>query len=124
MSIFHGGDSGFVPLKGLKADVAFLPTGEPSPTASPTDALKMALDLNPKLVVTIHGSKAQNKQFQSLAGKELPEAKVYIPERWKPIKVKLWGSEKIILSPTPTFGASSYPIKLDFSCPCHHHSGS
>jgi len=42
--IFHGSDSGFVEsLKNVepRVHVAIVPTGDPSPTASPQDALEM-----------------------------------------------------------------------------------
>ncbi|MFB0543445.1 MAG: MBL fold metallo-hydrolase, partial [Candidatus Bathyarchaeia archaeon] len=48
-SVFHGGDSGYVSVEEYPADLAFLPTGRPSPTASPEDALRMAMDLKPKV---------------------------------------------------------------------------
>lgn len=65
MRIFHGGDSGYSQsINDLgHADIAFLPTGDPSPTASPEDALKMALDLSPKVIVLFHGSSAQHNSF-------------------------------------------------------------
>ena len=88
-SIFHGGDSGYVPLKGYKTDLAFLPTGTPSPTASPEDAFKMAHELRPKTAVAIHGSSGQNKEFQEKAVKKLPETTVIIPERHSLRKISL-----------------------------------
>lgn len=63
--VFHGGDSGYSQsIKDLgHADIAFLPTGDPSPTASPEGAVKMALDLSPKVIVLFHGSSAQHNSF-------------------------------------------------------------
>ena len=40
--MFHAGDSGYVQVKDYPSDLAFLPTGSPSPTASPEYALKLA----------------------------------------------------------------------------------
>lgn len=73
LRIFHGGDSGYSQsIKDLgRADVAFLPTGDPSPTASPEDAMKMALDLSPKLVVLFHGSPEEHASFTDEAGSKL-----------------------------------------------------
>lgn len=85
-SLFHGGDSDYVPLR-FEADVAFLPTGKPSPTASPEAALKMALDLKPKVVVAIHGSDAQHKTLQKLLSEKIPEVKFLAPEKMVPTKI-------------------------------------
>jgi len=73
IGIFHGGDSSYVPLKNFQAGLAFLPAGDPSPTASPDDALKMALDLKPKVIVGMHGS---DSQYQQLAAKVKPRCRL------------------------------------------------
>jgi L-ascorbate metabolism protein UlaG (beta-lactamase superfamily) len=86
IGLFHGGDSAYVPLKNLKAGLAFLPAGDPSPTASPDDALKMALDLKPAVIVAMHGSDSQYKQLTAKAKAALPEASVVIPQ---PMKLKV-----------------------------------
>ncbi len=80
LSIFHGGDSGYVPVKDYSTDIAFLPTGSPSPTASPEDALRFASELKPTVVVTIHGSTGECKEFESQAKKAMPATTVIIPE--------------------------------------------
>lgn len=89
LKLFYGGDSGYVPLKAYRADVAIIPTGDPSPTASPDDALKMALDLRPKVVIPVHGSKTQHDKFKSSVEKQLPETKVVIPEERRAAKIQL-----------------------------------
>jgi len=86
LGIFHGGDSGYVPLKNLKAGLAFLPAGDPSPTASPDDALKMALDLRPTFIVAMHGSDSQYQQLTSKIKTALPAASVLVPQ---PMKVNV-----------------------------------
>jgi L-ascorbate metabolism protein UlaG (beta-lactamase superfamily) len=85
LRIFHGGDSGYVSsIKNLGyADVAFLPTGDPSPSASPEDAEKMALDLAPKTIVLIHGSKTQHDTFTGRIGTSLSSSKVIPAETGK-----------------------------------------
>jgi len=88
-SAFHGGDSGYVPVAEYPADLVFLPTGRPSPTASPTDALRMALDLKPKVAVAIHGSVGQNRAFEKGVKEKMPETAVIIPERYKPMKLTI-----------------------------------
>jgi len=88
-TVFHGGDSGYVPLKGHESDLALLPTGRPSPTASPGDALRMALDLRPKAVVAIHGSSAQSKEFEEGVKEKMVGTAVLIPEPYRPEKVSL-----------------------------------
>lgn len=89
LSILHCGDSGYVSLKEHTAKIAFIPTGDPSPTASPKDALRMALDVRPKVAVAIHGSKGQSKEFEKEVKKQMPETTVLIPELYKPNKVTL-----------------------------------
>jgi len=87
--IFHGGDSGYVPLADFPADVAILPTGDPSPTASPEVAFRMASDLKPQVVVVVHGSDAQNAEFEKKARAGLKETTVVIPEPGKMVKLTL-----------------------------------
>ena len=83
VSFFHGGDSAYVPLGKFKADLAFLPTGAPSPTASPVAALQMALDVRPQAVVLMHGSDAQNAEFSKKAKAGLPGAAIENPDPFK-----------------------------------------
>jgi L-ascorbate metabolism protein UlaG (beta-lactamase superfamily) len=89
IGIFHGGDSNYVPLKNLAAGLAFLPAGDPSPTASPDAALKMAQDLKPRIVVLFHGSSAQYQEFKKKAQTAMPGTEVIIPETMKVYTVKL-----------------------------------
>lgn len=89
ISIFHGGDSAHVPLDNIKAGLAFLPAGDPSPTASPDDALKMALDLQPTVIVGVHGSDRQYQQLVAKAKTALPNASVIIPQTMKVNVVKV-----------------------------------
>lgn len=88
-SIFHGGDSGYIPLKDYSADIAFLPTGAPSPSCSPENALKMALDVKPKVIVTMHGNQDQMQKFKTIAIREMPDLNVIIPKLREPTKITL-----------------------------------
>jgi len=81
-SVFHGGDSGYCPVKDYPAKLAFLPTGFPSPTCSPESALRFTLDLKPRVAVAMHGRPVQMNEFKTLVNKELPETTVIIPERY------------------------------------------
>ena len=76
ISLFHGGDSAYVALKNFPSQLAFLPTGDPSPTASPDDAFRMAADLNPKAVVAVHGSPEQSEEFRKLMQGKFPATKI------------------------------------------------
>ncbi len=78
VGIFHGGDSAYVPLKKYSSDLAFLPTGNPSPTASPDDAFRMVSDLKPSVAVAIHGSASQSNEFNSLMAEKMPKTRVII----------------------------------------------
>ncbi|MFX0062340.1 MAG: MBL fold metallo-hydrolase [Candidatus Hermodarchaeota archaeon] len=84
--VFHGGDSGYIPLKEYPANLAFLPIGTPSPSCSPEIALKMAQDLNSKMVIAVHGTKNQCKKFEELAKKKMSELKVIIPNPYESLK--------------------------------------
>ena len=80
ISIFHGGDSGYVSVKAYSADLAFLPTGSPSPTASPEYAFNMASELKPSVVVPIHGSAGQSKEFEAKVKEKMPKTSMIIAE--------------------------------------------
>ena len=77
--VFHAGDSGYVPLKDYQSQLAFLPTGRWSPTSSPENAFKMASELKPNVVVVMHGSKGQHKEFENILKEKMPQTKVIIP---------------------------------------------
>jgi len=79
VSVFHAGDSGPVPLAAYRSDVAFLPVGTPSPTASPENALRMVRDLKPQVVVPVHGTAAQVADFQAGVQARKRGAQVVIP---------------------------------------------
>jgi L-ascorbate metabolism protein UlaG (beta-lactamase superfamily) len=74
--MFHAGDSGYVPLKDYQSQLAFLPTGRWSRTASPENAFKMASELKPNVVVVMHGSTGQHKKFESMIREKMPQTKV------------------------------------------------
>ena len=79
LSIFHGGDSDYVPVKDYPSDLAFLPMGNPSPTASPEAAFKMAVDLKPSVIVCIHGAAEESKEFEQKIKQSMPNTSVIIP---------------------------------------------
>jgi len=80
LGVFHGGDSGYVSVKDYPSDLAFLPAGDPSPTASPQAAFDMASDLRPSVIVTMHGSMGQFKEFERKIKEKMPKTTVIIPE--------------------------------------------
>lgn len=82
-SMFHGADSAYVPLKDLPVDVALLPTGEPSPTASPEDALEMVKDLKPRVVAVFHGSEYQHDKLRKSLMKDMPQVQFIALEKKK-----------------------------------------
>ena len=80
LKIFHAADSGYWPVGKQTVDVAFLPTGSPSPTCHPGVALAMAMDIKPTFAVAVHGSDAQRQKFKTLAKHELLDTQVIIPQ--------------------------------------------
>ncbi len=89
LRIFHAGDSNHVPLSSYPAELAFLPTGRPSPTASPEAAFRMASDLKPRTVAIFHGSDAQYAEFKEKMATAFPDVTVVVPEPGKMAKIAL-----------------------------------
>ncbi|MHA2307325.1 MAG: MBL fold metallo-hydrolase [Candidatus Hodarchaeales archaeon] len=79
-SVFHGADSGYVSLNKFSSNIAFIPTGSPSPSCSPENGLKMVLDLQPKIVIAMHGNSTQMEKFKKLVKEKLPNTDVIIPK--------------------------------------------
>ena len=80
--IFHGSDSGFVEdLKNIESrvHVAFVPAGDPSPTASPQVAFEMTKATNPYVVIPMHGNSQQMQEFSNLVEDSDLQATVTIP---------------------------------------------
>ncbi len=80
LKVLHAADSGYWPVGTGKIDVAFLPTGTPSPTCHPGVALAMAMDIKPTFAVAVHGDKKQRQKFKALVRHELPDTTVVIPQ--------------------------------------------
>jgi len=83
INIFHAGDSGYVSVERYPVDIAFLPTGieRPfTPTSSPENAFKMALELKPSIIVAFHGSLAHSKELANKVKERMPDTTVIIPE--------------------------------------------
>lgn len=80
LKVFHAADSGYWPVGKGKVDVAFLPTGAPSPTCAPGVALAMAMDMKPTFAVAVHGETEECQKFKDLVERELPDTKVIIPQ--------------------------------------------
>jgi L-ascorbate metabolism protein UlaG (beta-lactamase superfamily) len=89
LTVFHAGDSGYFGLGKFSTKIAFIPTGAPSPWCAPEVALAMALHIKPKIAVATHGTDKQMKRFRNLMQQEMPDVEVVIPEKFKPIKLKL-----------------------------------
>lgn len=80
LKIFHAADSGYWPVGKGKIDVAFLPTGAPSPTCHPAVGLAMAMDMKPTFAVAVHGDTEERLKFRDLVERELPDTTVIIPQ--------------------------------------------
>jgi len=85
--ILHAGDSAYVPLEAMSSDIAFVPTGHPSPTCSPKKAFKMVADVKPQFAVPFHGQTGEHNKFNKLVKKKLPDVSVVIPEPYVPRKL-------------------------------------
>ncbi len=78
ITLFHAGDSGYVNLKDYPSQVAIVPVGRLSPTASPENAYKMVIDVKPAVAITMHGSDKQKQQFEQKVKEGMPQTSVII----------------------------------------------
>jgi L-ascorbate metabolism protein UlaG (beta-lactamase superfamily) len=76
ITLFHGGDSGYVNLKDYPSQVAIVPVGGMYPTASPENAYKMVSDVKPDAAITMHGSDKQKQQFEQKVKESMPKTTV------------------------------------------------
>jgi L-ascorbate metabolism protein UlaG (beta-lactamase superfamily) len=82
ITLFHGGDSGYVSLKEYPSQVAIVPVGRMSPTASPENAFKMVADLKPDVAISMHGSEKQKRQFEQKVKEAMPKTAVWAIESY------------------------------------------
>ncbi|MEM2913656.1 MAG: MBL fold metallo-hydrolase [Candidatus Bathyarchaeia archaeon] len=90
LTILHASDSGFTRSLGKfagKIDFAILPIGSPSPTASPSEALKMAKAALPKKIVMMHGSSSEYSEFRNLMANSGLNITIEEVEAHKPRKI-------------------------------------
>ncbi len=90
ISAFHGSDSGFTPSIRSSAgvDVAFLPAGGGSPTASVSESLRIARLLNPRWIVPIHGTRRELSSLAKKASRVLGVGTV-VPEGGETVELPL-----------------------------------
>jgi len=82
ITLFHGGDSGYVSLKEYPSQVAIVPVGRMTPTASPENAFKMVADLKPDVAISMHGSEKQKRQFEQKVKEAMPKTTVWAIESY------------------------------------------
>jgi len=92
ITILHASDSGFVQslerFSG-RIDLALLPIGSPSPSASPSDALEMARAVMPKKIIMMHGSASEFSEFKDLIEDSGLNTAIEEVEASKPRKISL-----------------------------------
>ena len=89
IKIFHGGDSAYVPLHSMVSNIAFVPTGKPSPTCNPKYAFKMVADIKPIIAIPMHGTELEHKEFKKLMDENIPDTKVIISDPYEIRKVAI-----------------------------------
>ncbi len=89
IKIFHGGDSAYVSLQSMGSQLAFVPTGSPSPTCNPKNAFQMISDVNPKFAVAMHGIEDEHNEFKQLLDAKMPDTKVIITKPYFIQKVSI-----------------------------------
>ncbi len=87
--LLHLGSSGYVPLSKLKADIIFVPVGQPSTTATPETALKITKDLKPKYAVVFHGNKEEIEKYRDLIKAENISSNIIVPGKNKLVELVL-----------------------------------
>jgi L-ascorbate metabolism protein UlaG (beta-lactamase superfamily) len=75
-TVFHGGDSGYVSLKDYASQMAIVPVGGMSPTASPENACRMVSDVKPDVAIPMHGSDKQKREFEQMVKEASPQTAV------------------------------------------------
>jgi len=89
LNVFHGADSGYVPLSDFHADLAIVPVGTPSPSCSPSSAVAMIRDLGATVAVAVHGSEKDLSAFQKLAGRQIPDVQICTPNAGEMITLSI-----------------------------------
>jgi L-ascorbate metabolism protein UlaG (beta-lactamase superfamily) len=89
LTLFHGGDSGHVPLDHLSADLAFVPVGGPAPSCTPRSGAAIVRDLRPKIAVPMHGFASEKRALERLVRAETPDTRVVIARRRVPFVLDL-----------------------------------
>ena len=94
ITLFHGGDSGYVNLKEHLSQVAIVPVGRMSPTASPENAYKMVSDIKPDIAMPMHGSGKQKERFAQKVKEAMPQTEIVImaPFTTKTLSVQSHGA--------------------------------
>ena len=78
VTVFHGGDSGYVSLKDYPSQVSIVPVGGMSPTASPENACRMVVDVKPDVAIAMHGSDKQKREFEQRVREASPQTAVVL----------------------------------------------
>ncbi len=91
LAAFHGSGSAY--SSAFRAfspvDIAFVPVGGTSPTASVNDAIRMARILSATVAVPINGSEGELTTFVERARKALPGVRVILPEDGAAYRIRL-----------------------------------
>jgi L-ascorbate metabolism protein UlaG (beta-lactamase superfamily) len=95
ITLFHGGDSGYVSLKDCQCQIAIVPVGRMSPTASPENAYKMVSDIKPKFAITMHGSDKQKRQFEQKVKEAMPQTTVIMMEPYTSRTLLVTSNEEV-----------------------------
>ncbi|MFX0015519.1 MAG: hypothetical protein ACFFBQ_21095 [Promethearchaeota archaeon] len=72
----------------MSVNIAFVPTGTTT-TCSSEVALVMVMNVQPQLIVPIHGNKQDLKQFDVLVKKVLSDLEVIVLTSLVPVKISL-----------------------------------
>jgi L-ascorbate metabolism protein UlaG (beta-lactamase superfamily) len=95
ITLFHGGDSGYVSLKDYPSQVAIVPVGRMSLTASPENAYKMVSDIRPNFAIPMHGSDKQKQEFAQKVKEAFPETAVVIMATYNMQKLSVLSHETV-----------------------------
>ncbi len=90
-AIFHGDSTGFSRM--LEAfspvDLAFVPSGSPSPNASPKEAVRIVRALVPRVTVPFHGDEGELREVERRIELANLDIRVILPDAGRKISLEL-----------------------------------
>lgn len=90
-ALFHGDSTAFSRMFEAfsPVDLAFIPSGSPSPSASPKDAVRIARSLIPNVVVPFHGNESELREVEESIRLSNLDVEVIVPPLGEPVTLEV-----------------------------------